>query len=139
MTETLTEEERNALDDITPTFGGKALRIIDQLTRERDEALRRPTLECARGTEAEVARLAEAQAAAEQAARNALDTNASLVQAFEAAEARVRELETLLRQAVPLWEQWRTSDITDDDDKWAEFTNRAHDWHDAVKAVFRAT
>jgi hypothetical protein len=51
--------------------------------------------------------------------------------------ARINAADALLREAIPLWHEWRTTDITADDDRWAEFTNRAHDWHDRVRRHVR--
>lgn len=41
---------------------------------------------------------------------------------------RVEVLEGLMRETIQLWHEWSTTDITDDHDRWASFTDRAHAW-----------
>lgn len=41
---------------------------------------------------------------------------------------RVEVLEGLMRETIQLWHEWSTTDITDDADRWAAFTDRAHAW-----------
>ncbi len=62
---------------------------------------------------------------------------ATLQQERDGARAQLAAANALLKEAVPLWLEWRTTDITADDDRWAEFTNRAHDWHDRVQRHVR--
>ncbi len=33
-----------------------------------------------------------------------------------------------LHEAAALWTEWKNEDITDDDDRWVNFTDRVHAW-----------
>lgn len=41
---------------------------------------------------------------------------------------RVEVLEGLMRETIRLWHEWTTTDITEDDDRWASFSDRAYSW-----------
>ena len=72
------------------------------------------------------------QFAKEQVARDKQDSvivqATTKLQALLDQSARVRALETAVDEARALWTEWSETDITDDDDRWADFTNRVHDW-----------
>jgi hypothetical protein len=53
------------------------------------------------------------------------------------AKATLDEALDLLRADAKLWHEWRTVDITDDDERWVDFTNRAHANHDATLAYLK--
>ncbi|HEY6056248.1 MAG TPA: hypothetical protein VIU86_20120 [Gaiellaceae bacterium] len=63
------------------------------------------------------------------AARAACDA----VNRAEGRESELREMtgelervRTKLARSLDLWREWTTTDITEDDDTWAEFTDRVH-------------
>lgn len=43
----------------------------------------------------------------------------------------------LLKTGAALWLEWRSTDITEDDDRWVGFTDRAHRHHDAIVGYLR--
>jgi hypothetical protein len=53
-----------------------------------------------------------------------------------AGESRLAVAIELLREDEALWQEWRSTDITEDEDGWVSFTNRAHAHHDKVRALF---
>lgn len=55
-------------------------------------------------------------------------------QEANAAYRHLAAANALLERGMPLLEQWRTTDITSDDDTWADFTNAMHRWHDRIVA-----
>jgi hypothetical protein len=48
---------------------------------------------------------------------------------------RVEVLEGLMRETIQLWHEWSTTDITDDADRWAAFTDRAHAWLERARVA----
>jgi hypothetical protein len=65
------------------------------------------------------------------------EQHAKLVRVADEKRAALASLATanaLLDEAKPLWQEWRDTDITADEDYWANFCNRAHRWHDRVIA-----
>jgi hypothetical protein len=51
---------------------------------------------------------------------------------LQQAQERLAAATELLEQDDSLWVQWRSEDITEDEDRWVSFTDRAHRHHDAV-------
>lgn len=79
--------------------------------------------------------------AAEQAQSTAALFNQNLLRQRAEAESELATLHAhlatateLLRIDDALWSEWRASDITEDEDRWVSFTDRAHAHHDKVVA-----
>ena len=52
-----------------------------------------------------------------------------------AARARASELAELVARSIDLWHEWTTTDITDDEDRWAAFSDEAREWLDRARAA----
>lgn len=53
--------------------------------------------------------------------------------------AALADLSALVKEAVDLWHEWSTTDVTADDDRWASHTDRVHAWLERARKAIPAS